>query len=77
MGEADRGVALTANEELGTNIAVGSDSGVDLKFDEEPDMDPELELDPELDNEPNADLDASMVDVDWHPVTWGCHDSAG
>ena len=77
MGEADLGVALTANKDHGTDLAVGSDSGIDLEFDEAPDVDPEPELDPELDDELDADLEASMVYVEWHSVTWGCHGSAG
>ena len=69
-------MALTANEELGTDLAVGSNSGIDLEFDEEPDADPEPELDPELDDELDVDLDASVVDGGWHPVAWGYHSSA-
>ena len=69
MGGADLGAALTTNKELGANLAVGSDSDVDLEFDEQPNMDLVPELDLELDEEPDVDLDASVVDIEWSSVT--------
>ena len=54
-------MALAADEELGADLAVGSDPGIDPWFDEEPDVDPEPKLDPVLDDEPDTDLDDSAV----------------
>ena len=64
-------MALAANEEIGTDLAVASKPGVHLEFDDDPDVDPKPELDPELDDKLDADLDASVVDGGWHSEAWG------
>ena len=64
-------MALAADKELGTDLVVGKDPGVDPKFDLETDVDPERELNPLLDDEPDVDIDASILNGGWHSEAWG------